>query len=652
MSEDLLKRLELLHDRVAHLVEARSCEDPTAGDPLRGLVLSPAAVHHQLTRRIEPAPDDDAYGVALRNPDGRLLALAERFALSPLDLHILLVALAPDVNRRFEPLYGYLNDNVSRRRATVTLALELAGLQPDQTLARSRFHPSAPLITGSLLMMDDDPRRPLPGRALRVPERVVAYLLGDDTIDGSLIAAELITEHFPSAMSPFAERLSQLLVASAERPPVIYLHGSGTDLAAVALSAAGYPVLRTEPLDHELLPALIREARLRDAALLVGPLPADPARLVRTLESASVPVVMTGPAPYDPRWSSLGTPIPLEAPPPLHASPDVWRSELGPGADHLDVASTVAPYRLTPGQVRRAAHSALALATLDGRPLSSSHLQQAARRQSAPLLDRHARRLHPRVGWADLVLPPEPLAMLHELVQRAQYRDQVLGQWRMRTGGGRGHGLIALFAGESGTGKTMSAEVVAGELGMDLYVVDLSSIVDKYIGETEKNLERIFTEADRSDAVLLFDEADAVFGKRSEVKDSHDKHANMQSAYLLQRLEQFDGIALLTTNLRANIDEAFTRRLDLIVDFPFPDAVQRELLWRHSLANVPGAAELDLASVSSSFELSGGGIHSAAVTAAYLAAGRGDSAVQDDLFQGALREYRKSGRLTFSDNPH
>ncbi|MCD5352042.1 ATP-binding protein [Kineosporia mesophila] len=191
----------------------------------------------------------------------------------------------------------------------------------------------------------------------------------------------------------------------------------------------------------------------------------------------------------------------------------------------------------------------------------------------------------------------------------------------------------------------MSAEVVAGELGLDLYVVDLSSVVDKYIGETEKNLERIFTEADQSDAVLVFDEADAVFGKRSEVKDSHDKHANMQSAYLLQRLEQFDGIALLTTNLRANIDDAFTRRLDLVVDFPFPDAGQRARLWHHSLAGAPLEPGLDPAHVATRFEMPGGAIHSACVTAAYLAAGRDGRVTHDDLWSGAEREYRKMGRL-------
>jgi len=175
--------------------------------------------------------------------------------------------------------------------------------------------------------------------------------------------------------------------------------------------------------------------------------------------------------------------------------------------------------------------------------------------------------------------------------------------------------------------------------------VQLSSIVDKYVGETEKNLERIFSEADRTDAVLLFDEADAVFGKRSEVKDAHDKYANMESAYLLQRLESFDGIALLTTNLRANIDEAFTRRLDLVVDFPFPDPGQRLALWRHGLSHVPCAEGVDPAPLAREFELAGGSIRSAVVTAAYLAAGRDGRVGDGDLLEGARREYRKAGRL-------
>ena len=174
------------------------------------------------------------------------------------------------------------------------------------------------------------------------------------------------------------------------------------------------------------------------------------------------------------------------------------------------------------------------------------------------------------MAWDDLVLPADVRAGLHDLADRARHRERVLGEWRMRPGGGRGIGITALFAGDSGTGKTMSAEVIAGDLGLDLYVVNLATVVDKYIGETEKNLDRIFAEADDVNGVLLFDEADALFGKRSEVRDSHDRYANIEVAYLLQRMESFDGLAILSTNLRSNIDEAFTRRLD--VDRRLPDA--------------------------------------------------------------------------------
>ncbi|NEE21322.1 ATP-binding protein, partial [Streptomyces sp. SID7499] len=252
----------------------------------------------------------------------------------------------------------------------------------------------------------------------------------------------------------------------------------------------------------------------------------------------------------------------------------------------------------------------------------------------------------PAVGWDDLVLPPATRTQLSELALRARHRETVLGQWRMRPGGGRGRGVIALFAGESGTGKTMSAEVIAAELGMELYVVDLSTVVDKYIGETEKNLERIFVEASDVNGILLFDEADAIFGKRSQVKDSHDKHANMESAYLLQRMESFDGIAVLTTNLRANLDEAFTRRLDVIAEFPMPDARQRLALWDRCLGPaIPRDASLDLEFCADRFELAGGSIRACAVTAAYLAAASGAPLDMDQLVTSVLQEYRKLGRL-------
>lgn len=261
-------------------------------------------------------------------------------------------------------------------------------------------------------------------------------------------------------------------------------------------------------------------------------------------------------------------------------------------------------------------------------------------------MERLARRTEPEVGWDDLVLTPIVRRALLDLADRARHRDQVLTQWRMRRGGGRGRGVIALFAGDSGTGKTMSAEVIAGDLGLDLYTVNLATVVDKYIGETEKNLERIFSEAAGVNAVLFFDEADAIFGKRSDVKDAHDRYANIESAYLLQRLETFDGLAVLATNLRANIDEAFVRRLDAIIDFPAPTPELRRSLWDRCLAPpLPVGDDLDLTFLADSFELAGGNIRSAATSAAYLAAALGTSVGMQQVVDAVEQEYRKLGRL-------
>jgi SpoVK/Ycf46/Vps4 family AAA+-type ATPase len=214
----------------------------------------------------------------------------------------------------------------------------------------------------------------------------------------------------------------------------------------------------------------------------------------------------------------------------------------------------------------------------------------------------------------------------------------------------RGRGITALFAGDSGTGKTLASEVVAGELGLDLYVIDLSTVVDKYIGETEKNLDRIFAEADQVNGVLLFDEADAIFGKRSEVRDARDRYANVEIAYLLQRMERFDGLAILTTNLRANLDEAFTRRIDVIVDFPMPEDDDRLALWRmHLPQSLPQAPDIDLAFMARRFRFSGGNIRNVCLTAAFLAADANRPVSMRQLIRGTELEYRKLGRLTVED---
>jgi hypothetical protein len=652
-ADPLLDRLARLRDRVAALVEHGATEDPTATDPLRGLYLSEEAVRHLLLRPAETATGTTSPGLPEAAGGGdRFAGLSARLRLTPLDSAFLLIALAPDLDRTFEPLYGYLNDDVSRRRATIGLALDLCGAPVHMAHARARFHPGAPLSALGLLTVEE-PERPFLSRSLRVPDRLVAHLLGDDTPDAALDGhirvlpepAQPQAADEDAEFTTFVHRLAARLAAGS--PVTAYLRerreGDGPACAAAALRVAGLEALHfSGPPDR--VPELLREARLGGRAVLLSALPDEPAALVRSLTAVTdVTVLITGPRPYDPQWCA-SDPLVLEAPAQRAGAPHTWSAALTetPG---FDLAATVAPYHLGGDRIVRAARGAEALAVFDGTALTATHLRLAARQQSASGLERHARRIRPAVDWRDLVLPERPLTQLSELALRARHRDRVLGDWRLSAGGGRGHGVLALFAGESGTGKTLSAEVVAAELGLDLYVVQLSSVVDKYVGETEKNLERIFSEADRTDAVLLFDEADAVFGKRSEVKDAHDRYANLESAYLLQRLEAFDGIALLTTNLRANIDEAFTRRLDLVVDFPFPDAEQRLALWRHGLAHVPAVEDIELRPLAEEFKLAGGSIRSAVVTAAYFAAGCGERVTAADLLEGARREYRKAGRL-------
>jgi SpoVK/Ycf46/Vps4 family AAA+-type ATPase len=237
------------------------------------------------------------------------------------------------------------------------------------------------------------------------------------------------------------------------------------------------------------------------------------------------------------------------------------------------------------------------------------------------------------------------LRSLQDVTARARHRGTVLTDWRMRRGGGRGRGVTALFAGDSGTGKTMSAEVIAADLQLDLYTVNLATVVDKYIGETEKNLERIFGAAAAGDLVLFFDEADALFGKRSEVSDAHDRYANIEVAYLLQRLETYDGLVVLATNLQRNIDQAFLRRISVAVDFVLPEQPQREAIWARSFPAAAPTDDLDLAFLARQFKVSGGIIHNAALGAAFLAAEDGSAISMRHVVLAVKREFQKLGRL-------
>ncbi|WP_241524837.1 ATP-binding protein [Streptomyces barkulensis] len=670
--EHVWARLRAVEERVRHAVASRRATDPDPDDPYRGQYLTPEAAARILD---EPGglglPAHDPW----HPPAGSVLGgLAARFGLSPLDLDLLLIAVAPDLDARFERLYGYLNDDLTRRRPTVGLALELCGLA-GASPARFRLAPGAPLVEGGLLEVTEPERPPL-SRVLAVPDRVTGHLLGDARPDTRL--AGVLGEAWEDPTAEAAQ-IRAAAAAAGTGAGLVHLRDRGGDaggLAVAALRAAGP---RPLVLDAAALarrsgdvPALARvaalEARLTGSGVVLGPLealpdkPGERARILAALCGAlrGIPLLTHGTTDWDPAWAA-DTPVVLTVPAPSpERQAERWRHALeraavgdraaGSAADGTEaLARAVAAHRLDSGQLRRAADVATRTAALAGRPVDPDDLRAAVRAQNGAGLDRLARRVEPGVGWDDLVLPPATHRRLRELALRARHREQVLGRWGMRPGGGRGRGVIALFAGESGTGKTMSAEVVAADLGMDLYVVDLSTVVDKYVGETEKNLERIFTEASAVNAVLLFDEADAIFGKRSEVRDAHDRHANIESAYLLQRMESFDGIAVLTTNLRANLDEAFTRRLDVVADFPVPDAGQRLALWERCLGGVlPRDGDLDLAFCADRFEMAGGSIRACAVTAAYLAAEAGGPLTMRQVVRAVAQEYRKLGRLVLA----
>ncbi|MEG0780477.1 MAG: ATP-binding protein [Oscillospiraceae bacterium] len=345
-------------------------------------------------------------------------------------------------------------------------------------------------------------------------------------------------------------------------------------------------------------------------------------------------------------WRVISVPLPL---PELAESRALWAAllEKYPLSESQDPDELAGKYRFTPGQMASALGEAAALARWRGQSgVDSACLAQGCRRQLHHALGDKARKVEAVFSWEDLILPDSSKNLLKSACDQMKYRRQVYGDWGFGKKLAYGAGLSLLFSGPPGTGKTMAAQIAAGELGLELYKVDLSAVVSKYIGETEKNLSEIFREAARSQAVLFFDEADVLFGKRTEVKDAHDKYNNMEAAYLLQKIEEYAGVSVLATNFAENFDEAFKRRLKFIIDFPFPDARYRLLLW-HAIfpAQTPVEPDVDWEYLAGQFELTGSGIKNVAVNAAFLAAGEGGVVGMKQLLVALKRELFKSGKV-------
>ncbi len=648
-----MSRLTSLEGRVAQLVGQQSTAELGADHPLRGLYLTQEQAVGLLDRS-----NMNATGGELTLPNvstalgDAFQVLADRTGLTARDIDVLVAALAPDVDARFEKLYGFLHDDLTKRRATIGLAMRLCAMHPASLTDRARFASTSPLVSNSLVVIDDD--GPFLGRTMRVPDHVVDVLFGGVTVEPILQRLTIEPVRVDASDIGVVRNLLELstlihltegIGGAAAHIAALAAHDCGRGSLIVDVSAVSADELQP------VLDAVVRHQALTGDVVIIRPVDCvaelAPRALV-TLTATRGSLVFVGTRSWDPVWAA-------EVPRHVHIAElpqdelaRVWERSLVSSATELGAVDAVrSSFRLTPEQIVRAARAASFAVDNGQQMLSFTELSAGARSQSASGLDRLARRLEPSAGWSDLILPDLVVMMLHELALRVRWREQVMQRWELGRGW-RGRGIAALLAGPSGTGKTTAAEVIAAELGYDIHVVDLSSVVDKYIGETEKKLEVIFTEAERTNTVLLFDEADAIFGKRSEVKDARDRYANIEVSYLLQRIERFSGLALLTTNLGANLDEAFTRRLDMVIDFPRPDAEARERLWRHEFRPTVPAEGIDFEFCAGAFDLTGGNIRNIVITAAYLAAESRRAVSMVDVVAAVQREYRKMGRLCLS----
>jgi AAA+ superfamily predicted ATPase len=619
--------------------------------------------------------------------------LRRRYGLAEIELDVLLVALGPEVDRRYQQLYGYLQDDVSARRPTVGLALDLLATSPADGLRRLvLFAPDAALVRHRLLVLHDDPRMSgssLITRPIAVDEQIAGAVLGLDGLDSRLaafcrlvrpagtIAADAGAKHATAEHATGTVSSVAALVQDAwgRRPLRLCFRGpvgTGRRQAAYAIAAGlGLPLLVVDvprlagdpAAIPERLSIVLREAELRAALVYLdgadalfpdsGQAGADDLAAALAVHRGVIVLSTTrswAPAAAHP----LGVLTVEFGPPEAAVRQAIWAQALtaaGGRASRDDVSLVADRFRLSQGQIEDAALTAAAAAGLragvpDGDPrLSRAELFAAARQQRGHDLTAFARRVRLLYGWDDLIVPEDVLRQLHELTARLEHRSRVLEEWGFERKLSGGKGITALFAGPSGTGKTMAAAVIAAELGLDLYAIDLSTVVSKYIGETEKNLARVFAAAADTDAVLFFDEADALFGKRSEVRDAHDRYANIEIAYLLQQMEQYDGLAILATNLRHHLDDAFTRRLQFEVDFPFPDVADRLRIWQTCLPSLtPLDPDADLAELAG-FRLAGGNIRNVTLGAAYLAAADGVPVGRRHLLDATRREFQKMGKV-------
>ncbi len=614
--------------------------------------------------------------------------LAHLFGLSSFEIQAVIICLAPELRRKYDKLYAYLQDDITRKKPSVDLVLDLlCETEADKWNARAFLSEHAPLMRASILQKADDPQSPSGSSGLaqflKMDPRILGFLLGRNSIDARLI--DLARLHSPSpvpddlfvdpAITTKLLHLTQRHIAAQateKKKLVLYLYGpygvGKQELALVTCGQLGCAMLCVDTellLPHQtgaenLLRLVFRESLLMQATLYLDNvdvlLKEDTKAMLKTLSRITAEygwlVFLAGEKPWAPkglfdRTIFHGVELPI---PDVPLRKAVWEKSLQSQVPEAGswAAQLASQFRLTPGQVQDALEfAANECAMRDGqKEIALADLYRACRHQSNQKLGDLATKIEPRYGWEDIVLPDDKVAHLREICIQVKHRYRVFGEWGFDKKLSHGKGLSMLFSGSPGTGKTMAAQVIAGELQLDLYKIDLSGVVSKYIGETEKNLANIFEEAETSNAILFFDEADALFGKRTEVSDAHDRYANIETSFLLQKMEEYEGVVILATNLRENMDDAFTRRIRFIVEFPFPDEISRLKIWRtHFPKEAPLSKGIDYEYLSRELKIAGGSIKNVVLNSAFLAAENGGMISMEHILHGAKREFEKIGKL-------
>jgi hypothetical protein len=576
------------------------------------------------------------------------------FGLSDFELDLLLLCAGVELETEFAELCATIQGNTQKSYVTFSLAL-LISTQPDW----GAFSPDRPLRRWKLIEIGGG--NTLTTSPIRIDEQILHYLLGEHHLNERLMgmATPLVLPKclVPSHQQLVEESTETWMTLSQVEESLPVLQFCGSDLASQrAIAATACRILNLVPysLSADLLPTDLtnlslvkslweREYLLNQAVLVVECLDvgaSDPKQDRMTaylLETLEAPIMLLS---HDRRrqnsrpfvTSEVKTATAIE-------QQQLWQQALGEAAIGLEqpMANLISYFNLSAPMIFTLGAKAQQMQNPEPLP---TVLWNLCRSQARPQLDELADRIESSVGWEDLILPEVELQVLQSIALQLRQRIKVYQEWGFGKKNQRGLGISALFAGSSGTGKTLAAEVLANELHLDLYRIDLSAVVSKYIGETEKNLGRVFDAAETGGVILLFDEADSLFGKRSEVKDSHDRHANMEINYLLQRMEDYRGLSVLTTNLKGAIDQAFMRRIRFVLNFPFPDQVQRAEIWRRAFPQETPTEGLDVMKLAK-LGLAGGNIRSIALNAAFLAADAEETVQMKHLLEAARSEHIK-----------